>query len=144
SGHGQAFLVRQTNGVWGAAVEAPGTATLNSGGDASVNSLSCPTAGNCAAGGWDRDGSGHLQAVVASLKNGVWAAAAQVPGTAALNSGGSAYVRSLSCPPAGSCAPAGQYKDGSGHRQAFVVSETNGVWGTAIEVPGTATLNTGG
>ena len=30
------------------------------------------------------------------------------------------------------------------HHQAFVVSETNGVWGNAVEVPGTAALNIGG
>ena len=38
----------------------------------------------------------------------------------------------------------GQYLDGSGHFQAFVAGETNGTWGTAKKVPGTAALNTGG
>ena len=35
------------------------------------------------------------------------------------------------------------YLDGSGHEQAFVVSETKGVWGNAAQVPGTAALSNG-
>ena len=50
----------------------------------------------------------------------------------------------VSCAAVGECAAGGYYTDGSKHAQAFVVSETNGSWGDAIEVPGTATLNSGG
>ncbi len=60
-----------------------------------------------------------------------------MPGLAALNTGGYADVNSVSCASAGNCAAGGYYADSSGHGQAFVVSETNGTWGTAIEVPGT-------
>jgi hypothetical protein len=38
----------------------------------------------------------------------------------------------------------GYYVDNSGHAQAFVVSEAGGKWGNAIEVPGTAALDTAG
>ena len=37
--------------AWGTAEEVPGTAALNAGGNAGVNSVSCPSAGNCSAGG---------------------------------------------------------------------------------------------
>jgi hypothetical protein len=50
----------------------------------------------------------------------------------------------VSCALAGSCAAVGYDKDGHGHQQAFVVSETNGTWARAIEVPGSAALNKGG
>ena len=50
----------------------------------------------------------------------------------------------MSCASAGNCSAGGHYTDGSGHQQAFVVGETNGTWGTAKEVPGTAALNQGG
>jgi hypothetical protein len=50
-------------GTWGTAREVPGTAALNHG-DAQVNSVSCASAGNCAAGGWYTDSSGHTQAFV--------------------------------------------------------------------------------
>ena len=122
----------------------PGTATLNSGGFAEVFSLSCAAAGDCAAGGFYKDGSGHDQAFVVSETNGSWGDAIEVPGTATLNSGGDARVFSISCAAAGDCAVGGRYTDGSGNDQAFVVSETNGSWGNAIEVPATATLNSGG
>jgi hypothetical protein len=54
-----------------------------------------------------------------------------------------AGVGSVSCA-AGSCAADGFYTDGAGHEQAFVVTEANGRWHLAIEVPGTAALNKGG
>ena len=50
--------------TWGNAVEVPGSGTL-SGGFAAVPSLSCPSAGNCSAGGYHTDGSGYPQAFVA-------------------------------------------------------------------------------
>jgi|HubBroStandDraft_1064217.scaffolds.fasta_scaffold04451_2 hypothetical protein len=75
---------------------------------------------------------------------GAWAPAREVPGTPALNHGGSASVYSVSCSSAGSCGAGGFYRDGSGRTQAFVVTEQKGAWGKARQVPGTATLNKGG
>jgi hypothetical protein len=53
-------------------------------------------------------------------------------------------VASVSCVSAGNCSAGGSYSDAADHQQAFVVSETGGTWGTAEEVPGSATLNAGG
>src|SRR6266571_1991230 len=61
-GRQQAFVVSQTNGTWGNAMEIPGLGTLNAGGNASANSVSCGSAGDCAAGGFYRDSAGHPQA----------------------------------------------------------------------------------
>ena len=63
SGH-RAFVAIEKNGVWGSAVEVPGTAVLNSGGIAAAYSVSCAAAGECAAGGSYFDGSNHNQAFV--------------------------------------------------------------------------------
>ena len=42
----------QTAGpAWGRAVEVPGLGSLNKGGNAGVNSVSCASPGNCTAGG---------------------------------------------------------------------------------------------
>jgi len=144
SGHSQAFVVSQVNGTWGKAIEVPGAAALNTGGAAQVNSVWCAAAGSCSASGTYIDSSGHTQVFVVSQVNGTWGTAIEVPGTAALNTGGFAEVFSVSCAAAGSCSSGGYYTDSSGHRQAFVVSQVNGTWGTAIEVPGTAALNAGG
>lgn len=76
--------------------------------------------------------------------NGTWDTAIKVPGTAILNAGGSAGIAAVSCASAGNCSTGGNYTDHSGHGQVFVDSQANGTWGTAEQVPGTATLNTGG
>ncbi len=73
-----------------------------------------------------------------------WGQAIEVPGLGALNAGGHALVSSVSCASAGSCTAGGGYTDHHGRFQAFVASQRNGRWGTAIEVPGTAALNVGG
>ena len=140
----QVFVVSEKNGDWGKAIQIPGSAALNAGGNAGALSVSCATPGNCAAGGDYRDGSGHTQAFVVSEKNGDWGKAIEVPGTATLNAGGDAAVGSVSCGTAGNCAAAGGYHDGSGHRQAFVASQANGTWGNARKVPGSGALDTGG
>ena len=113
-----------SGGTWGTAEELPGIAALNTGGDALVGSVSCASAGNCSAGGFYTDSSGHQQAFVASQVNGTWGTAKEVPGTAALNSGGNDAINSMSCASAGNCSAAGQYTGSSGHGQAFVVSQT--------------------
>lgn len=128
-------------GVWRSAEEVPGTPGLNAGGNAGVGSVSCASPENCSAGGWYSDGSA-IQAFVVSEVNGVWGTAAEVPGSAALNTGGAAGIDAVSCATAGDCSAGGHYNDGSGY-QVFVVSEVNGVWGTAAEVPGSAALNSG-
>ena len=57
-------MVNQVNGTWHTAIEVPGTAALNQGGNALVDTVSCAMAGNCAAGGWYTDSSQHTQAFV--------------------------------------------------------------------------------
>src|SRR5262249_56892388 len=75
---------------------------------------------------------------------GRWGRVMEVRGWGALNAGGNGSVSAVSCASAGNCAAGGSYRDSSAGFQAFVVSETNGTWGTAIEVPGLGALNAGG
>jgi hypothetical protein len=113
-------------GTWHTAQKVPGTATLNKGGNAQVYSVSCASAGNCSAGGYYSDSSGHTQAFVVSQVNGTWHTARKVPGTAALNQTGNAEVNSVSCASAGNCSAGGYYKDGSWHYQALRAAPTCG------------------
>ena len=62
SGRSQALVVNEVGGTWKAAIEVPGSAALNKGGFARVYSLSCSSPGNCSAGGFYEDRSGHWQA----------------------------------------------------------------------------------
>jgi hypothetical protein len=144
SGRFQVFVVNQVNGTWSNAVEVPGTAGLNTGGSAGLESVSCASAGNCSAGGEYTDSSGHVQAFVANEVNETWINAVEVPNTNNLNTGGNARVNSVSCASAGNCSAGGWYTTSSGFQQAFVVSEVNGTWGQAKLVPNTAKFNTGG
>ena len=140
---GKAIVASESNGTWGSAEQVPGTAVLNAGGDALISAVSCTSAGNCSAGGYYTDAAGHQQALIVNEVNGVWGSAEEVPGTAALNAGGTAAISSLSCAAAGNCSAGGYYTDASGRGQVFVAGETNGTWGGAEEIPGTAALNTG-
>jgi len=143
------FVVVEKNGIWGRGIEVPGLAALNAGGNAAVSSVSCASAGNCAAGGTYRDGSGGQQGFVAARRNRAWGQAIEVPGLAALNAGGNAWVSSVSCASAANCTAGGGYTnpDFPGCECSvvlgFVVSEKNGAWGQAIELPGLDALNTG-
>ncbi len=129
---------------WGAALEIPGTAGLNAGGNDEVDGVSCASPGNCGAGGFYTDGAGHQQLWVSSEIAGTWSNAIEIPGTSILNTGATASFNSISCPSAGNCTAVGDYTDEAGALQAFVVNESNGTWGSAIEAPGTAFLNSDG
>ena len=139
SGHTQAFVVSQSGGTWGTAIEAPGIPFLNFGGSLTA-AVSCPSDGNCTAGGTYLDGSDHLQAFVISETGGSWGTAIAIPGVVALNVGGLATLIGMSCATVGNCSALGGYTDGGGHIQGFVVDETSGTWGTASVIPGLSTL----
>jgi hypothetical protein len=114
-------------GTWHLAIEVPGTSALVS---ASIDAVACPSAGNCVAGGYYLDRSRHHQALLVAEKAGTWGRAIEVPGTAALNTGGLAQVASISCPSPGNCVANGEFT-GTGHAGFFVVSEIGGQWGQA-------------
>jgi hypothetical protein len=138
----RAFVVSEVNGAWGKAIGVPGAAAP--GISASwLQSMSCGSPGNCSAGGSYQKGGATNEAFVVSQTGGTWGHLTEVPGTAALNTGGYAEINSVSCVSAGNCSAGGDYQ-GAGGDQAFVASQSGGSWGKAIEVPGTAALNTSG
>ena len=65
--------------AWGTPSEIAGS--LNTGGDAVVNSVSCTSVGNCAAGGYYEDGAGNTQAFVADQVAGTWGTTSEVAGS---------------------------------------------------------------
>ena len=73
----------------------PGLRALNKRGGAGVVSVSCASAGNCAAGGHYSDRHGHGQGFVASERHGRWSKAIEVPGLGTLNRDGGADVSSV-------------------------------------------------
>jgi len=127
SGSTQAFVVSERNGRWGTAQEV--AASLNTGADAVVDTVSCGSPGNCAAGGQFTGASGHDQAFVISEVNGTWAAARAVAGT--LSCCGGAAMTSVSCASAGNCGAGGNDDVGT-----WVAREKNGAWGKQASLPG--------
>ena len=145
------FVVNKTHGTWGKPIPVPGLEPLEEGGsDAVMRALSCTTARFCTAGGSytvgmnpDDSSTGHVEPFLVTETNGVWGTAFTPPGFDDLNEGEFSDLFSISCATATSCAAGGMYTDDSHRQQGFVVSETNGVWGEAIEVPGSAALSVG-
>lgn len=140
SGRNQAFIVSEKNGAWGPAKQV--AAALSTGGYANVESVSCPTAGNCAAVGWASKASGYQQGFAVSQTNGTWGTAAKLAGTRATSKLGNGIVYSVSCASAGNCSAGGQV-GARYYTRAFVIDSTDGIWGTAQQVPGLAALNVG-
>ena len=144
AGTQHAFVVSEANGTWGTAAKVTGTTMPDVRLISAVTSVSCPSAGNCSAGGeapnysapsWD-------QAFVAGETNGVWGTAEEPPGVTAPNQAG---INTLSCASAGNCSAGGVYETQSTPgpvNQAFVVDETDGTLGTAQEVA--VAVNKGG
>jgi hypothetical protein len=133
----QAFVAKETMGVWRAAVKVSGTGAVNTSG-AQLTSVSCRGQSSCAAGGFYIDSNGYYQAFVVTEKQGVWGAKKLVAPPSMSHS----QVTSVSCATAGNCIAGGFNFDGG--QQAFVVRETSGTWGTPTTAPGSADLNAAG
>lgn len=141
-----AFVADEVNGAWRPAGIVAGS--LNKGGNAQVSQVSCAAAGNCAAVGGYAPAANQQTPFVKEEKSGVWGPAVQLPGVAALNTFHYAAATSVSCTAPGDCTVEGYYniaktKTAPTTQADFVATEKNGVWGTAIEVPGMGALNTG-
>jgi hypothetical protein len=140
------FVVDEKNGTWGHAIEVPGSARLDAGGGGFITSISCPSAGNCSAGGilpvaFSTTISG---AFVVNETNGVWGTAMELSGPRSFNHNG-AGIDSISCASAGNCSAGGTFPKGAhGGAPSFVVNETDGVWGKVHAIPGLNSLNVGG
>jgi hypothetical protein len=140
----ETFVVTEAHGTWQPPREAPGTAALNTGGNAQLTALSCASPGNCAAGGFYTDRSGKNHAFVITEVNGRWLAARPVDDLPpSPRQARYAAVTAVSCAAPGDCTAGGSYPDQAGHVQAFVVDQINFRWGTAHPVAGIAALNKG-
>jgi hypothetical protein len=131
-----AFVVSEKQGRWGPAEPITGLPDLDTSESAEIESVSCGSPGNCSAGGF-YDTSSTQQAFVVTERHGTWSAAEPVAGLAQLNTGGQAAIESVSCASARSCSAGGYYSTKTS-RQAFVVTQQHGTWGTARYVPSPA------
>jgi hypothetical protein len=124
--HPQVFVVEEHHGVWGRAGGIPGLAALNQGGDA-WGVLSCPSPGNCAAGGTYLSSAQIAQAWVANERMGRWGVARGVSGVIAPTNGNT-WIDAISCGSLGDCSAGGLAMTSNGRSKAFVVSESGWTW----------------
>jgi hypothetical protein len=144
SGQSQAFIVNEVGGVWGSATQLFATQTLGSGLSNTMNSIACPSAGNCTAIGGYADAQGLSQPFVEDESNHNWSRALEIPGVQSLNDSAGASLTALSCSAVDDCSAGGTYTDAGSNAQAFLVNDASGTWSKPIEVPGTSSLNKGG
>ena len=131
--HNQGLLLTETSGTWRAAKAlAPAGAASNP--DTSLRSVSCASAGNCAAVG-TYDSATGTEGLLLSQTSGTWAT-----GTEAVlppNAGHSPGVglSSVSCASPGNCTAIGTYFDTSFNSLGLLLSETSGTWAAGIQAP---------
>src|ERR1700689_5879787 len=83
--------------------------------DGFLPALSCPSAGNCSAGGAYSDGSGNVEGLVLREVNGVWKAPSRLIPPSQADADPSLTINSLSCSTAGNCVAVGSFEDTNGN-----------------------------
>ncbi len=131
SGDLEGFIWRETAGVWGTAAEVtpPTNAASNPGME--LESLSCPSAGNCTAVGDYRDSSGPSPGLILSETSGNWNIGVQAMMPAGARSSNLAQVQ---CASAGNCTAFGTAENPE-ERYGVLLTETAGVWGAGVRRP---------
>ncbi len=96
--------------------------------------LSCPSIGNCAAGGAYADSSGNTQGLLLEKVAGVWRTPRRLvaPRDAAANP--AVTISALSCARARNCAVGGSYQQKGGNSQSLLANEVQGSWSAARAV----------
>ena len=148
TGNEQPLVVSETDGVWarGIALNLPANATTAPGTQfAFLNTVTCPSPGNCAITGGYSTTSGSLDygAAVFSQRHGVWGRGVQIalPANATTAASGPTNpaaglntMGALNCFSAGNCVGGGQYTDTNFNSQPMISTEINGAWSQAIEL----------
>jgi len=121
----ESYVADERQGGWDLAVQVFGGRTAFNGSNlTTLGSVSCGSAGNCAAAGSFADPFHGFSVYVVNEVNGSWGNAIRLPGIVALDQGLKSDVFSISCPSPGNCAAGGAYTDANGHVQAFVANQS--------------------
>ena len=131
AGNHQAWIASEVRGSWHSAEKVPGTATLNGGGHADVQYISCADPGECTAVGRavGEHGGDTTTFVATQSKDGGWARAKSVGAADGM------FVTAMACPRAGDCVLGGQ----RGVYPSIRV-EYGGTWSAPMILPGIAAL----
>jgi hypothetical protein len=130
AGHYQGLIDTETKGIWVAREAAlTGLGSVDSNPGIYFFSVSCASAGYCAAVGWYHDSSDVQQGLIETESGGTWVA--REANLAGLNAYSNPQVifQQVSCPSAGNCAAVGTYFNVStGNYQGLIETESGGTW----------------
>ncbi len=136
-----ADLLTLADGMW-TVTEAPLPANAQSGGDATLAGISCPSGSACTAAGYFTDAAGNSQGLLLTLTGGSWTAT-EAPLPANAENGGDAQLAGVSCTSISACVAVGFYTDTANHEQGLLLTLAGGLW-TATEAPLPANGESGG
>jgi hypothetical protein len=144
NGTEQAAVAEEQAGTWRPVASIQLPADANPGvhtNDAILNSVSCSSAGNCAAVGTYSSATLAYEPMVVDETGGVWgpAAALTPPANAAGGGWSNSALTAVSCPADGACVAVGTYWAADGQpngptRELMVATEVGGVWQQATEL----------
>lgn len=96
--------------------------------------LSCPSPGNCGAGGAYQDNSSNTEGLVLNEVNGTWKKAVKLVAPTGASTDPLLTVDSISCGSNNNCVAAGNYADKAGDSLSFIATEVRGVWAKSREI----------
>lgn len=136
----QPFVISETGGQWGPALDVPGLTRPNPPGNGWIDFVSCVSPGSCTASGtYPTAKASH--AFVVSASGGKWSNAVTIGRSTAIGGGRPAEAASVSCSSARDCVAGGYYVLAHSGWHPFLVTETSGHWGSAQPVPGASKLS---
>lgn len=128
------LLLNQAGGVWSGSVAARLPAGAGSYPDVNLTTVSCATAGNCAAVGDYVDNGYRQQGLMINLRRGAWRPGVRTSPPPGAAGNPEITLNSIACAAAGDCTAVGSYLNSAGSPAALVVSETNWSWSQAQSV----------
>jgi len=135
SNRAQGLLLNEVAGSWSPGVKPPVPADADPYPAAALYSVSCPSAGDCAAVGSYTDGSGHGQGLLLQQSSWSWSSAVRAPLPADAGPAPNVDINSVSCVSAGHCTAVGRYLDSANHYQGLLLSRSAGTWSTGVRAP---------
>jgi hypothetical protein len=135
SGAVKGLLLTESAGGWATGVEPTLPANAVASGSASLDAISCVSAGNCGAvGGYINDSFG-MDGLLLTETAGSWATGVEAPMPANALAVREIGLSAVSCTSAGNCGAVGSYVDSSHETQGLLLNETAGTWATGVEAP---------
>jgi hypothetical protein len=134
SGGGDALLLTETAGTWGAGTVAVLPANAATPNETGLNAVSCASAGNCTAVGGYQDSSLQGDGLVVTETAGVWGTGVEAsPPSDADTTDPGAFLVAVSCPSLGNCGAVGDYNVANFAGSSFTLTETAGSWTRGVE-----------